>query len=477
MKKPKLVLILFYLIFLFFITSDFIYLANAASPTPPCDKLIGGLVPCGRECDDPSTVWNEKASCNLCSLVLVIQLIIEFLVRLSAALALIAIIFGGFLYTSSLGSEGNISKAKSMIKYTLTGFLIILIAWAITDSILTSAGYIDPMEGKWYNMNCELGSVPTPNPSPNPTSNPIPTPNPTPATSPTPSGSVTPTPITTSVLRGVNWSGWTYGVLDGLTKQKLTDLKSQWNINILRFTINRYDYLNDSSYKQTVKDVTNWSKSLGITIIISQVWEANDGSELVPLPNTAGSVALWTNIAQDPTYQNDPLVWFGIWGEHHDVPMSEIRTFYDTVITEIRKYANNVSMVAGPEHAFSVRSWRGNYLTQSNVVYDCHMYAGSGSTSDLDGNIGVILQDGKEVFVGETAPYWEEPLSNGNMQWFKDTFLPWMDGLNRGAGIPTTKIGFTAWSMTDDPFLVKPRGDINSLTEYGTIIQNKLKQN
>ncbi len=123
---------------------------------PPCEKLLGGLIPCGRNCDDASTPWIETAPCNLCSLVLMMQLIIEFLVRLSAALALISIIFGGFLHTSSLGNEGNISRAKSMIKYTLIGFFIILIAWAIVDSILTMAGYIDPVEGKWYNMECEL---------------------------------------------------------------------------------------------------------------------------------------------------------------------------------------------------------------------------------------------------------------------------------------------------------------------------------
>lgn len=121
-----------------------------------CPKLKGsaGLIPCGRDYNDPDTAWDECAYCSLCAGILAGQLIIEFLLKIAAVLAVLSITFGGFLYIFAAGSQGTIEKAKSIIKYVILGFIIILIAWAVVDSILVSAGYIDPIGGKWYIMNC-----------------------------------------------------------------------------------------------------------------------------------------------------------------------------------------------------------------------------------------------------------------------------------------------------------------------------------
>lgn len=173
----------FVFIMVFFLVSMTLFLtsfesANAAFSTPTCiagDGCLpscspvdldcnpatcsiagsGGLIPCGKNCDDPDTPgWKETRPCDLCALFLMGQLIIEFMVKLSGAAAMIAISIGGFLYVFAAGSQSSIEKAKSMIKYTLLGFVIVFIAWAIVDSILTSAGYIDPIGGDWYTMEC-----------------------------------------------------------------------------------------------------------------------------------------------------------------------------------------------------------------------------------------------------------------------------------------------------------------------------------
>ncbi|MFZ2970596.1 MAG: pilin [Minisyncoccia bacterium] len=175
-KVSALFIMIFFVSIIFFITSfnD----ANATFSTPTCAsgdgclagcspadldcdpstcsiKGSGGLIPCGKSCDDPDTTgWKETRPCDLCSLFLMGQLIIEFMVKLSGAAAMIAISIGGFLYVFAAGSQSSIEKAKSMIKYTLLGFVIVFIAWAIVDSILTSAGYIDPIGGDWYTMEC-----------------------------------------------------------------------------------------------------------------------------------------------------------------------------------------------------------------------------------------------------------------------------------------------------------------------------------
>ena len=87
-------------------------------------------------------------------MVLMGQLIIEFLLKISAVAALLAIAFGGILYIFAAGSPGTIDKAKTIIKYTLIGFLIVFISWAIIDTILVMFGYIDPIGGDWYSINC-----------------------------------------------------------------------------------------------------------------------------------------------------------------------------------------------------------------------------------------------------------------------------------------------------------------------------------
>ena len=122
---------------------------------PGCEVYdSAGLIPCGRSCDDPDTTWEEDKPCDLCSLVLMGQLIIELLLKLAAVFAILAIAFGGFVYMFAVGNSGTIDKAKSIIKYTLIGFLIVFIAWAIVNTLLTMFGYIDPVGGAWHSVDC-----------------------------------------------------------------------------------------------------------------------------------------------------------------------------------------------------------------------------------------------------------------------------------------------------------------------------------
>lgn len=127
---------------------------------PDCDPATcsisgtAGLIPCGKNCDDPDTTWVETQPCSLCSMILMGQLLIEFMLKISAVAAILCIAFGGILYIFAAGNQGTIEKAKSIIKYVLLGFVIIFVAWALVDTILAMFGYIDPAGGEWYSMNC-----------------------------------------------------------------------------------------------------------------------------------------------------------------------------------------------------------------------------------------------------------------------------------------------------------------------------------
>jgi hypothetical protein len=122
------------------------------SATGECTSEEGsaGILPCGKSKDDPNTDWNECNACSLCSMILMGQLTITFLIKIAATAAAISIAFAGFIYVFALGKEDLITKSKAMIKYSLIGLVTIFIAWAVVDGVLTTLGYIDPMGDQWY---------------------------------------------------------------------------------------------------------------------------------------------------------------------------------------------------------------------------------------------------------------------------------------------------------------------------------------
>ncbi len=114
----------------------------------------GGLVPCGREYDDPATTgWVESDDCTLCHLILMTQLVIEFLIKISAVVAAFFLAIAGFMYIFAAGKPEKITLAKQIFTRALFGFLIILISWVIIDTLLATFGYIDPLgDGTWHVM-------------------------------------------------------------------------------------------------------------------------------------------------------------------------------------------------------------------------------------------------------------------------------------------------------------------------------------
>jgi hypothetical protein len=50
------------------------------------------------------------------------------------------IIYGGVLYVSAAGDEGKIDKGKKIIMYAIVGIVIILLSFAIVNTVLGGAG-------------------------------------------------------------------------------------------------------------------------------------------------------------------------------------------------------------------------------------------------------------------------------------------------------------------------------------------------
>jgi hypothetical protein len=126
--------------------------ADTATAECSVSQEKGGLIPCGRNTDDPSTSWNECRKCDLCSIVLMLQLTIEFLLKMAGIVATLAIVAAGSLYMLAAGKAEHINRAKDMVKYTLIGFAVVFTAWIVVNSVLAILGYIDPLGGDWYTV-------------------------------------------------------------------------------------------------------------------------------------------------------------------------------------------------------------------------------------------------------------------------------------------------------------------------------------
>ena len=57
--------------------------------------------------------------------------IVQLVLGLMTLIAVVLIIYGGFVWLTSAGNEDNIDKAKKIISAAAIGLVIILLAWAI----------------------------------------------------------------------------------------------------------------------------------------------------------------------------------------------------------------------------------------------------------------------------------------------------------------------------------------------------------
>lgn len=66
--------------------------------------------------------------------------IINFFLTFLGLLAVIMVIYGGFLYVGSAGNEENVNKAKKIILYAVIGIVVIIISFALVNTLLGAAG-------------------------------------------------------------------------------------------------------------------------------------------------------------------------------------------------------------------------------------------------------------------------------------------------------------------------------------------------
>jgi len=83
-----------------------------------------GLVPCA------------GADCTFDDLLKLVNKVIDFLIRIAIPIAMILFAYAGFLYVTAAGNTSQINKAHNVFKDVFIGFLIVLSAWLIVNTIV-----------------------------------------------------------------------------------------------------------------------------------------------------------------------------------------------------------------------------------------------------------------------------------------------------------------------------------------------------
>jgi aryl-phospho-beta-D-glucosidase BglC (GH1 family) len=293
------------------------------------------------------------------------------------------------------------------------------------------------------------------------------------------------------ILRGVNRSGLEYagpdeqGFLSGasLSRSEIEFIVKKWKCNIIRLPFNQ-DFvlrgrlgLSGEEYQKAVDQVISWASALGAYTLLDLQWldadrvYGGDRNFVAPLPNMA-SVELWTTLAR--RYASEPAVLYDLFNEPHDrldddpyplnkedgstYPLSQRRVTmkewqpWARKLTEAIRSENPDALVfiSGTNWGYDLRGVR---MDLENIVYSTHVYPARGNEwSEAFGN----LSKSAPVFAGEFG---------GN-----DTpgDLDFIQRLIRYLG--DLEIGWTAWSWSDNPFLVTRYAP----TAFGELVRQTL---
>lgn len=304
------------------------------------------------------------------------------------------------------------------------------------------------------------------------------------------------------LLRGVNRSGLEYSSPDGdgslakagITEAEMDAIVAGWGANIVRVPFNQDWALNRPGYDAepylgAIDSLVSMAARRGAYTLLDLQWldattrrgSNSDGTPnfVPPLPNQ-DSLSLWRQLAR--RYRDEPAVLFDIFNEPHDtlpddpvdlmgiapdgsffvlndrtVGMPEWQPWAAAMIGTIRaEHPDALIFVSGVNWGFDLR---GAPLPGiDDVVYSTHVYPNKGN--DWDTAFGDLAEE-IPVFVGEWGG--------------TDSDLDW--GGNLSNYLDVRRLGWTAWSWSDNPRLVQqPVAPDYKPTAFGQLVRSKLKE-
>lgn len=78
--------------------------------------------------------------CTLCDLIAGLNLVIQFIMKTSIGIGILAFAAGGVMYIISAGDPGMKGKANKTMENAAVGFVIIFAGWLIVNTLITALG-------------------------------------------------------------------------------------------------------------------------------------------------------------------------------------------------------------------------------------------------------------------------------------------------------------------------------------------------
>ena len=117
------------------------------------DAFAQGLVPVGTENYSPQGY-------GTCELVELVNNVIAFLFTIASLIAVIVFVYAGFLLVSSRGNVAQIEKAKGLFSNAIIGFIIMLSAFLIVNTIMSMLLGSDSPVLNWKKIECSYANEP-----------------------------------------------------------------------------------------------------------------------------------------------------------------------------------------------------------------------------------------------------------------------------------------------------------------------------
>lgn len=237
-----------------------------------------------------------------------------------------------------------------------------------------------------------------------------------------------------------------------MSENEFNYIIQSWNAKIIRLPFNQ-DWINtDVAYNNKLHQVIGWIKNNGAYVMLDLQWQ-NETVQIPAIPDSQ-AIEMWKKLAV--RYKDDPAVLYDIHNEAHDVSFAAWQSRASEIIDGIRSvHPKSLIFVSGLNWATDVSACAANPLPYDNIVYSVHAYPWQGGETDWDNNFG-NYSDQLPLFVGEFGGYGE------NLDWGKQ-FMTYLNA---------KKLGWTAWSWVDDPFLTTDNR--YTPTEFGAIAREML---
>jgi hypothetical protein len=114
--------------------------------TPAYAKITADCGTIESTVDSNGNTIKAIKQCDFNSLMELINKVIDFLLfYLATPLAALAFCYAGFIMITAGGSSEKVTKAKTIIKNVVFGYILALAAWLIIKTIMTTLGYNGPM--------------------------------------------------------------------------------------------------------------------------------------------------------------------------------------------------------------------------------------------------------------------------------------------------------------------------------------------